>query len=144
MSSPQEYADRIKALGLDKIEITINSVPEAKAAASQLRVAKKQLQQIKKEIAADMKVIRGAYQEKMPQAGSAGAGFMQTLGAFGVKGMKGQAKGHQADAKRKVKGQQDKALAPYEKLKLTVDGLVSQVDVGLAKIDGYILENQGK
>lgn len=144
MSTPQEYADRIEAVGLNKIEITIGSVPEAKVAALQLRAAKKQLQQVKKEISADMRAIRATHQQQMSGTGSTGSGFMQTLGILGVKGMKGQAKSYQADAKRRVKGQQDKALAPYERLKLTVDSLISQIDVALAQIDGFILANQSK
>lgn len=142
MSSPQEYATRIKALGLDKMEINIRNVPDAKAASSQLRILKKQLQQIKKEIAIDIKTIKARYQAQIPQAGSGGGGLLRTVGAFGVKGMKGQAKQYEARAKQDIRNKQHKELDPYERVKLTVDDLITQIDATLAKIDAYLLENQ--
>ena len=140
MSSAQAYLDRINALGIDKMATTITSVPDAKAKIAQLRVVKKQLQQIKKEISADIKTIRASYQEQIPSAGSGGATTMRTLGAFGVKGMKGKATNYQADAKRQIKAKQDKALEPYEKVKLVADSFLSQTDVWIAQMDGYVLD----
>jgi len=142
MLSPQDYANRIKALGLDKLEINIRNLQEAKTTNAQLRVLKKQLQQIKKEIAVDIKTIKAKYQAQIPQAGSGGGGFLRTVGVFGVKGMKGQAKQYQALAKQDLRNRQHKELDPYERVKLTVDDLITQIDATLIKINAYILKNQ--
>lgn len=140
MTTPKEYAARLDALGLEEVRVKAENVKEAKAAAAQLRIKKKELQNINREIAADMKIIRATYQAKIPAAGSTGGALLRGLGIGGVKGMKGAATSHQAAAKRKVKDQQARDLQPYEKLQNTIKNALAQIDIILAKIDSYILE----
>lgn len=145
MATHQAYLDRVEALDLEELDRhieAIQSIEGAKATKAQLTATQKQLRYIKQELNAEIKAIRARYQAELSTAGATGGSVMGMLGAFGVKGMRGAGKSHQADAKRRLREKQNRELDPYNRVKLLIDGILAEIDKEKAKIDSYIFDQR--
>jgi len=89
---------------------------------------------MKRNVNLEMKTIRSAYRERMSTAASTSAGIV-TL--FGKRKLAGQLR---ADEKRRLSRERDKALRPYENVKLTIDDLLVQMDSAKTKLEVFIEE----
>ncbi|WP_420632280.1 hypothetical protein [Candidatus Leptofilum sp.] len=122
MNSPEYYTHKLNELGLTNIAFSISNIEEAKVAQKQAREAQKQLRQIKKDINLDIKELRAHYRQKSSGAGSGSSAALQILGK---KKLAGQVR---AEAKRNLRREKDSTIAPYERLKHSIDDLLSQLD----------------
>lgn len=132
MRSAPDYERAVKAY--DK-ELTISTVADAKAMLKELSASQKGLRQLKKEITLDIKTIRAGYADKMAGAGSAASGV------FTLFGQRKTAGSIRADAKRRLKSEQDRQIAPYEQVKLMIDNMINQMDRAKIQLQNYIAEN---
>jgi hypothetical protein len=133
-TSAQSYIDKIKELGLDTFHYSGDTIPEAKAAITEIRRIQRELRQIKREVNEDMKQIREIYREKSSYAGSGGSLVFEVLGK---QKMAGQVR---ADAKRNLRSERDRILKPYANAKLAIDNMIVQLDDAKTKIQGVIDE----
>lgn len=132
MKTPTDYR---RDLDPYNVKLSIGSVAEAKATIKDLVQSQKALRQIKKEIDLDIKTIRAGYASRMS---TAGAGASNVLTIFGQRKAAGSAR---ADAKRKLKAEQDRQIAPYQQVKLTIDDMINQMDRAKIQLQNYITEN---
>jgi hypothetical protein len=136
MTPAQDYIDRVGAVlgsefidGRLRLEISTGDPKEAKAISSRLVQQQKQLRQIKKEIALDMKAIRVHYKA---EAASVEASLFTTI--FGG------SRNNAANKRRAVNAQRDRTLYPYEAAKNTIDDLLTQMDGAKLKIKEWLSE----
>jgi len=122
MTSPKEYQHQIKSLGLEDLKIRVTTVAEAKEAQRQIRDLQRKLRQIKKSINIDMKAIRVEYNQRISTAASTSSALVSL---FGKRKLAGQLR---ADEKRRLRMERDRALQPYDALKLQIDNLLAQLD----------------
>ena len=114
------------------IVFSVTSVPEAKLAIKQLKLWKKELGFVKREIAAEQKGIRSQYTEQVRQQGSkfrGGGGFGKFIRAVQTS---------QRDANRR---NLSNTLQPYEQRKRDIEARISAVDQTILKIESYLLKN---
>jgi len=116
VASAKQYGQQIKNLGLELMEIKVSSLSE-----------------MKRNVNLEMKTIRSAYRERMSTAASTSAGIV-TL--FGKRKLAGQLR---ADEKRRLSRERDKALRPYENVKLTIDDLLVQMDSAKTKLEPNVV-----
>ncbi len=124
MVSPQEYANKIDDLGLNKINSKINSIQDAQRLLSQLQKAINTLWELKKGIKVDISEIWDQYREgsKDTVRGALGHAF--------VGGVLGKRTAYQV---RKVTREQrannrDQLIAVYRKIESNIDNLLKQVN----------------
>ena len=122
MTTAAEYAKRLEAIRLDVASIEVSTIGEANAALTRIRLAQKEVRQIKTAINLDMKTIRAKYEEKIQTAGMGGSAFFTLMGKWKVAGQ------HRAGAKRNLAAERDRELKPYESLRLAADNLLLQMD----------------
>ena len=131
-----DYIDRIKALGIDGMELSASSQAEAKATITRIRSLQSELRQIKKSINLDIKSIRADYTERIANAGSV------TGGIFSLFGKRRAGGSIRAAAKRDMTKQRDSVIAPYEEIKLHIDTLINKLDEAKHQFMGYVAENK--
>jgi len=134
MASPKEYRRQIKDLGLERMEITASSIAEARDALRRIRSLQKELRRIKRSINLDVRAIRTNYSQRMSTAASTSSA-VATL--FGKRKLAGQLR---ADEKRRLRMERDRALRPYESIKLAIDDLLVQMDSAKARLQAFIEE----
>lgn len=132
MKSAPEYERAVKAHNLN---LSISTVADAKATLKDLTQSQKALRQLKKEITLDIKTIRVGYADRMVGAGATASGV------FTLFGQRKTAGSIRADAKRRLKAEQDRQIAPYEQVKLMIDDMINQMDRAKIQLQNYIAEN---
>lgn len=139
MMDPEGYRRQINALGLGELsKIKISNQTDAKEVLRRIRDFQKRLRQIKREINLEMKTIRSEYREK---TATAGEGLSAVVGLFGKKKLAGSVR---ASSKRGVTKERDQILAPYEKLKLDIDNILTKLDSAKLKLENYIQKAKNK
>ena len=136
MSSAEEYRKRIEEIVRGKwkkeaikIEFAWESVPEAKQRLASIRQMQKELRQVKKEINVEMRAIRARYKA---QADGAQPGLVSVFRGRGAQ------RGSVAGKRRKLREERDRALAPYETLKLAIDDALTQLDGAKLQLQSWI------
>lgn len=140
MADVKQYQEQIGNIfntswkrGRIRVEMSINNVDEAKRMLKTIRQQQKELRLIKKHVGADMSAIRKSYQSAIDKVGS----------GSGVAGLfigKGRAAGIKASEKRQLRNKRDKALQPYNAVKLTIEDLLTQLDATKLRLEQYIQE----
>jgi hypothetical protein len=139
MMDSQGYRRQINALGLGELKkVKISNQTDAKEVLRQVRNFQKSLRQIKREINLEMKNIRANYREK---TSTAGEGLSTVSMLFGKKKLAGSIR---ASAKRSMASERDQILAPYEKLKLDIDALLTKLDSLKTQLENYIQKEKTK
>lgn len=134
-TSPKDYEKRIRALGLDR-KYSIMSPTEARTAKADVAQLQKELRQIKREIDMDIKAIRGQYSERMATAAQKSSGLLTIMGKRGTAG-------HLlADEKRRLSQEQNRALQPYNTLKLSIDAQIVALDKVKTEIESYLSQSK--
>lgn len=143
MADVDHYQEAIAAVlntewkkGRIELEISVDSVEEAKQTLKQIRQQQKELRFIKKQISADIKAIRGGYQQAIANVGSGPglAGFF--IGKKNASEIK-------ASQKRELRNRQNREIQPYEQAKQVIDNLLIQLDSIKLTFEKYILEHSG-
>jgi hypothetical protein len=136
MSSAEEYRKRVEETvrgkwkkGAIKLQFEWHSVPEAKQRLTSVRQMQKELRQIKKEINVEMKAIRARYKA---QADRTQPGLVSMFRGRGAQ------RSSVAGKRRKVREERDRALAPYETLKLGIDNALTQLDGAKLEMQSWI------
>lgn len=133
MASAEEYLEEVtNQMGLADMTIRASSLTEAKAGLGNVRGLQKQLRQVKRKINLDMKTIRADYRQRMSQPAAASSS-LATI--FGKRKLAGQLR---ADAKRGLRAERDRKLAPYDEVKLMIDDLLVQLEAGKAQLQDYV------
>jgi hypothetical protein len=140
MADLEHYQDAIAGVfdtkwkkGKIQVEIHADNVEEARLMLKQLRQQQKEIRFIKKQISADVKTIRGRYQQAIANVGS-GPGLSGFI--FGKK----NATGLKASQKRDLRNKQSRELEPYEQAKQVIDNLLVQLDSAKLTIEKYLME----
>lgn len=120
MTTPDEYKTRLEAL---RVQLEIETAAEAKAALADIRYKQEQVRQIKREINLDMKEIQAQYQKRQLFADAAEDIFSQ------FSGQRKRTEQRSASAKkRKVEIERERALWPYETLKVSAGDLLLELE----------------
>jgi hypothetical protein len=139
MMDSDGYRKQINSLGLGKLrDMTVSNQSDAKEVLMRVRDFQKRLRQIKREINLDMKMIRTEYREK---SSTAGGGLSVAATLFGKKKLAGSIR---ASAKRGLAKERENVLAPYEKLKLDIDSLLTKLDSLKMQLESYIKREKTK
>src|SRR5262245_50085718 len=133
MKSSQEYLSDVQTI-INEVSgtITMSTVAEAKLEKSKITSAQKQLRQIKTEISQIVKSIRLDFKEKSKSAGALGGSVLMLFGK------RGAAKSHQAVSKRNLNKERDDSILLYEKVKLTIDKAIVNMDRIKMQIDDVL------
>lgn len=130
---PRDYIRKINALGIRELSKSrVKNASDAKNLLKEVRNMQKGIRQIKKEINLEIKAIRQQYKEK---SSTAGAGSALALGLLG---QRGAARSIRASAKRGVAQERDRTIAPYEELKMKIDGMLIKMDRFKLQLEQYI------
>jgi hypothetical protein len=127
MKSAERYIEQIeKILGInleedDSYLWDYETVPEAEEALADMADSLERLEELRRELNADMKAIRDDYRDKMANAA---AGSSTAMSLLGRKQKAGQMK---ADAKRQLRAKRNEALAPYNEVKSILDRIIPDV-----------------
>lgn len=136
---PRDYIRKINALGIGKLkESKVRNRSDAQNLLKEIRNMQKGVRQIKKEMNLEIKTIRQEYRGKLSTAGSGSAFVM------GLLGKKGAARSIRASAKRGVAQERDQRIAPYEELKVKIDGMLVQMDRLKLQLEQYIQKENMK
>ncbi len=136
---PRDYIREINALGIRKLsQSKVKNVSDAKNLLKGVRNMQKGVRQIKKEINLEIKTIRQQYKEK---SSTAGAGSALAIGLLGQRGL---ARSVRASAKRGVAQERDRKIAPYEELKMKIDGMLVKMDKFKLQLEQYIQEEKAR
>lgn len=139
MADGQKFLNQINSIkDACPLSITLSSVNQAKLAKKDIVNAQKQMRQVKSEVLLEIKSIRNAYSESHSNVGAGGAALFS---AFGKKGI---GKSYQAKQKRAHNQERDKAIAPYEQLKVLIDKYLLAYDELKLKIDKYIEQTKSQ
>jgi hypothetical protein len=138
MPAAQEYLDRANRVK-DSCQMPdqLTGAEQAKQLKVAIIAAQKELRQIKRQVALEMKEIRLEYKDKATGAGSTGGTVLSLLGK------RGAGKSYQAASKRNINRQRDNALAPYEKIKGIIDQYLLAYDKVKVQIDQYLIKLKG-
>ena len=136
MNSPEHYIHRLNELGFSSMKFSISNIEEAKQAQKQALEAQKQLRQLKKDLNLDIKELRSHFRQKSSSAGSGSSAAFQIIGK---KKLAGQVR---AEAKHNVKREKDSTIAPYERVKYSIDDLLSQLDDVKVQAQSFIAERK--
>ncbi|KAM3102995.1 hypothetical protein ACKFKF_02475 [Phormidesmis sp. 146-12] len=115
-----------------RINISAQSLAQAKIAIKALKLKKKEYALVKRELTQQQKVIRAEYTDQVRQQGSKVRGggsigrFVRTVQTIN------------RDADRRALAQQ---LAPLEEQKNVVDGIIMAIDQAILQLEKYIIEN---
>lgn len=141
MATPSDYTKQISEIlgvpyhkGKWNIEFEFNTPNEAKQVLTSMRMQQKQLQQVKKMLGMEVKVIQQSYRNEVAK--------VQPSSLLGFISGKGKAKSLAADQKRRIAQSRDKAISPYEELKLTVDNILMRMDGLKMQVEMYIQQNK--
>ena len=115
-----------------KLDISVQSLAEAKIAIKELKQKKKEYALRKREISQQQKTIRAEYTDKVCQRGSKvrGSSIMGRLART--------LQTSKSDADRRALAQQ---LAPLEQQKNAVDEKINAIDQAILQIERYNIEN---
>ena len=138
MSSPDRYRRQIKDLGLDRMRIKASTIAEAKEFLREIRRLQKELRQIKRNINLDIKAYRAEYRRRSSSAASTSSAV---LSLFGKRRTAGRLR---AEEKRRLARERDRAIAPYESLKLTIDDLIVQLDSAKDQLQIFIEQTRAE
>lgn len=116
------------------IEFEFNTPNEAKQVLTGIRMKQKQLQQVKKMLSMEIKAIQQSYRNEVAK--------VQPSSLLSLFGGKGKAKSLAADQKRQIARSRDKAISPYEELKLTIDNILMRMDGLKMQVEMYIQQNK--
>jgi hypothetical protein len=133
MATAKDYAQQVDRIA-KSLPKKVEGAAHAKAVIAQIRMAQKELRQVKSTINLEIKAIRNAYKQQKP--GSTGAGILRI---FGKRKLAGQLS---ADAKRQASAERDKQIAPYERVKLLIDDVLAQLDGHKIRLDQLIIEEK--
>lgn len=116
----------------EELNISVQSLPEAKLKIKTLKLKKKEYALVKRELTQQQKMIRAEYTDKIRQQGSKvrGGGSLGSLVRTLQTGNR--------DAARRDFAQQ---LAPLEEQKNTVDAVITAIDQAILQLEKYIVEN---
>ncbi len=115
-----------------RINVSVQSLAEAKIAIKALKLKKKEYALTKRELSQEQKIIRAEYTDKVRQQGSKFRGggsigrFVRTVQTVN------------RDANRRALAQR---LAPLEEQKNAVDGIMTVIDEAILQLERYILES---
>ncbi|MBU7023450.1 MAG: zinc-ribbon domain-containing protein [Theionarchaea archaeon] len=130
---PEAYMGKINSLGLGTLkEMKVHCKADAEKVLRQTRDFQKRLNQIKREINLEMKSIRAEYKERRMKAGES---FSGVLSLVGQRKLAGSAR---ADAKRQVTKERNQMLVQYDKIKLHIDSLLTQLNRLKMQLADYI------
>jgi len=124
MTSAEKYLAKIEAILGINLEVDgsylwdYETVYEAEGALADMTDSLERLEELRRELNADMKAIRDDYRDKMANAA---AGSSTAMSLLGRKQKAGQMK---ADAKRQLRAKRNDALAPYDEVKGTLDRII--------------------
>lgn len=134
MRTANEYFQRFQDLGVDGMDLSVSTLDEAKRALQTCRSTQRELRQMKRDINADLKLVRQHHKEI---TASAGSGMATALRLFGKRKLAGSIS---ADAKRAARSDRDAATLPYERLKRIIDDVINQLDRAKLNIENWIEE----
>ena len=141
MATPNDYIKQVSEIlgvpyhrGKWSIEFEFNTPNEAKQVLAGLRMKQKQLQQVKKMLGMEIKAIQQSYRSETAK--------VQPSSLLSFFSGKGKAKSLAADQKRQIAKSRDKAISPYEDLKLTIDSILVSMDGMKMKLEMYIQQNK--
>jgi hypothetical protein len=115
-----------------RINISIQSLPEAKPAIKALKLKKKEYALVKRELTQQQKMIRAEYTDKVRQQGS------KVRGGGGIGRFVRTVQTMNRDADRRALAQR---LAPLEEQKNAVDAVITTIDQAILQLEKYIIEN---
>jgi hypothetical protein len=127
-----DYVQEIKALDM---AISCESIAEAKSAKRKIISVEKKLRLIKRNINQDMKAVRAEYRDRI---GSAGQGVGNAL--LQLTAGKRTAGKFRAEEKRRLRGERDRKLQPYQQVKLMIDDFMTQTADAKRRLDDFIAE----
>jgi hypothetical protein len=120
---PEAYTRKINDLELGTLrEKKVQCKADAEKVLRQTKDFQRRLNQIKREINLEMKSIRSEYKERRTKAGE---GFSGVLTLVGQRKLAGSVR---ADAKRQMTKERDQVLVQYDKVKLHIDSLLTQLN----------------
>jgi len=134
MSSATDFSQQVDSVGIDGINLSISTLPEAKEALLRFRSAERALRLIKRSVNAQQTSIRSDYQARKANAGSGGSVVFQL---FGKRGAAGQ---YRAAAKRDLQNERDRVLAPYGDVKLRIDKILLQTADAKSQLVEFIAQ----
>jgi hypothetical protein len=136
---PEAYTRKINDLELGTLrEKKVQCKADAEKVLRQTKDFQRRLNQIKREINLEMKSIRSEYKERRTKAGE---GFSGVLTLVGQRKLAGSVR---ADAKRQMTKERDQVLVQYDKVKLHIDSLLTQLNRLKIQLDNYIQEEKIK
>ncbi len=115
-----------------RINISVQSLAEAKIAIKALKLKKKEYALVKRELTQQQKIIRAEYTDQVRQQGSKVRGggsigrFVRTVQTIN------------RDADRRTLAQK---LAPLEEQKNAVDGIITAIDQAILQLEKYIIQS---
>ncbi|MEG3833841.1 hypothetical protein [Microcoleus sp. Z1_C3] len=116
----------------EQLNISVQSLPEAKLAIKALKLKKKEYALVKRELTQQQKMIRAEYTDKVRQQGSKVRGG----GSLGSLARTFQTANRDADRRALAK-----QLAPLEEQKNAVDAVITAIDQAILQLEKYIVEN---
>lgn len=116
------------------LEFEFNTPNEAKQVLTVIRMKQKQLQQVKKMLGMEIKAIQQSYRNEIAK--------VQPNALLSLFGGKGKARSLAADQKRRIAGDRDRAISPYENLKLTINNMLVSMDGMKIQVERYIQQNK--
>jgi hypothetical protein len=143
MKSAESYLDQVETiLGIkleegETFQWDYETTAEAERALADMRDTQEKLEQLRRELNADMKAIRDDYRDKMANAAAGSSAAMSILGR---KQKAGQMK---ADAKRQLRGKRNEELAPYNDVKGRLDQLITSLGKQATMAQKFVDSGQG-
>lgn len=115
-----------------RINISVQSLAEAKLAIKALKLKKKEYALVKRELTQQQKIIRAEYTDKVRQQGS------KVRGGGSVGRLVRTVQTINRDADRRALAQR---LAPLEEQKNAVDAIITAIDQAILQLEKYIVGN---
>jgi hypothetical protein len=114
------------------VRLNIGSVAEAKQALKELKLKKKELSLLRKQVVAQQQALRAEHTDKVRTQGS----MLRGGGGLGKFIRNVQRASRDAD-----KRQLANALRPLEMQKQSLDSLITAVEQAILKVEAYIVQN---
>ena len=130
MASPQEYDNKITALGLDNWKFNASSIPEAERVLTQIRNFQNSLWELKREIKTDVSAVWDSYrdQSKGTIGDSIAAAFLGRQRAYRIRK-------HTRD---QLANNRDQLLAGYRAVESRIDDFLKQLDDARSQVHKFI------
>lgn len=130
MMSPQEYNNKITALGLDNWKLKISSIPEAERVLDQIRGFQNHLWELKRGIKVDISVVWDNYrdQSKDTIGDSIAAAFLGKRTAYRIR----------KRTREQLVNNRDQLLSDYREVESRIDDFVNQLDDAKSQIHKFI------